>query len=725
MNTNSTEKVDLSKVEDSFQNKFRAQALKIYKSELNRPTSVDLGIHGVTRAALRSICKNAVLESSKTIKRRRSHSVLSSSFCSTNLSKRNTQNNVISTLRSLQKERHFVARIGFPDRAIDIDKKIDIVREQANKAREKEEEDLFKHRMEVLAAAHERKEQRLEQIIAEEQRQLNEKFVEEEQRLIARQETEFLRVLETATHRATGYVKKCKCEQPYVCRHNKITSYQTRRPSPRVIQCRRNVTRLQQAGRLEEAAHWEDKAKALDEEEQERWCERIAESIVASPWGANEAAVDQVTELHKRELSVLRKSYEVKREMHEKKQSIRRKNFANTKLAEERKVRIQCRKLAQQRFTEDKGGDANNFEDLFGDTKQSENMGEIAADLYALKTTPLPARTARYAEESETFRLTNPDSHFLSTSLGSWPTGSHYFPAFHHHNNNFDRNGSIDDLAATYKSSLFATPLKTELDFSYLHAPSSVPLISPSAPIRPVPSMPSFRAGLHINNSRKPCKEHEKVDSFAVFSFPILEQQLHAIPSTDPSPNNGIVNVGNRDGNDYVFDPVADMQPVNFGPGSTKDTDWVEYDRMLVMVNGIENSYGVDMTEVFKTEETPIPAEVHPPVKIPEGKAPESNVDIIIANVEEENTIFTGLRASSHDAVMDVAIPAISLHDDHQISLTELVKEVEMSLSAEGEAQPQGRSITPSAPKLTLSLPKSAALSVVAAVKCESEVQRW
>jgi hypothetical protein len=123
MNTNSTEKVDLSKVEDSFQNKFRAQALKIYKSELNRPTSVDLGIHGVTRAALRSICKNAVLESSKTIKRRRSHSVLSSSFCSTNLSKRNTQNNVISTLRSLQKERHFVARIGFPDRAIDIDKK--------------------------------------------------------------------------------------------------------------------------------------------------------------------------------------------------------------------------------------------------------------------------------------------------------------------------------------------------------------------------------------------------------------------------------------------------------------------------------------------------------------------------------------------------------------------------------------------------------------------------
>ena len=46
--------------------------------------------------------------------------------------------------------------------------------------------------------------------------------------------------------------------------------------------------------RPEEAAAWLEKARTIDEKEQEKWSSRVAESIVASPWGANEAVVDQV-----------------------------------------------------------------------------------------------------------------------------------------------------------------------------------------------------------------------------------------------------------------------------------------------------------------------------------------------------------------------------------------------------------------------------------------------
>ena len=41
--------------------RIKSQALKIYRSELNLPTSKDLGLHGTTRAALRTLCKTGTL----------------------------------------------------------------------------------------------------------------------------------------------------------------------------------------------------------------------------------------------------------------------------------------------------------------------------------------------------------------------------------------------------------------------------------------------------------------------------------------------------------------------------------------------------------------------------------------------------------------------------------------------------------------------------------------
>jgi len=307
--------------------------LNLYKNELNTPSSIDLGLHGVSRAELRVLCKDAVLQSSQMLKRKYSYSQASSSIRSIV-----KDNNAISALRLLQKERLIVSRLGFPDKAMELDKEIEIMREKAKQAREEEEEEMLNKRMHILAISQARKERRLEAILAEETRQMNEKFMDEEKKLLKRQEGEFMKVLENATRRAIGRVKKCNCATPYTCRHNKTASYNTRRPTYIVVQYRRNSKRLKQAGRPEEAAMWEEKAKELDETEQEKWRNRVAESIVSSPWGANEAAVDHITETHKRELAVLRKTHEVKRDMHEKKEAMRRKNFYNTMLAEQRKV---------------------------------------------------------------------------------------------------------------------------------------------------------------------------------------------------------------------------------------------------------------------------------------------------------------------------------------------------------------------------------------------------
>eukprot|EP00600_Ochromonadales_sp_CCMP1393_P006370 CAMPEP_0174967318 /NCGR_PEP_ID=MMETSP0004_2-20121128/7520_1 /TAXON_ID=420556 /ORGANISM="Ochromonas sp., Strain CCMP1393" /LENGTH=1434 /DNA_ID=CAMNT_0016216443 /DNA_START=463 /DNA_END=4767 /DNA_ORIENTATION=+ len=263
------------------------------------------------------------------------------------------EKNAISALRMLQKERLVVSRLGFPDRAFELDREIELMMKKASDARKEEEENMLAYRMKGLAMAHKRKQQRLEFILEEETKQMNGQFQLEEAKCLKRQETEFLRVLESATRRAVGRVKKCNCEHSYTCRHNKTASYNTRRPSHVVVQYRRNAKRLKHAGRPEEANAWLEKANALDEREQERWRVRVADSIVSSPWGANEAAVDQVTELHKRELGVLRKTHAVKRDMHEKKQAMRRKNFRNTMLAEERKVRMQCRKQALLRIHKD------------------------------------------------------------------------------------------------------------------------------------------------------------------------------------------------------------------------------------------------------------------------------------------------------------------------------------------------------------------------------------
>jgi hypothetical protein len=184
------------------------------------------------------------------MRRKYSYSAISSVM--TNMAE---DKNAINALRQLQKERLIVSRLGFPDKAFELDKEIEMMREKARKARNKEEHQILHQRMKLLRVSHLRKQQRLEYILEQETKEMKERFRQEEDSCLKRQEQEFLRVLENATRRAVGRVKKCNCTAPYLCRHNKTASYNTRRPSKIVVQYKRNGKRLRQGGRPEEVRH--------------------------------------------------------------------------------------------------------------------------------------------------------------------------------------------------------------------------------------------------------------------------------------------------------------------------------------------------------------------------------------------------------------------------------------------------------------------------------------
>lgn len=95
--------------------------MRIYKGELTRPYSMDLGLHSESRAKLRKLCQLAVLEASKSQRRSYSQSQVGSSVASSTKSKEGA----ISYLRTLQKERLIVSRMGFAERAMELDAQIE------------------------------------------------------------------------------------------------------------------------------------------------------------------------------------------------------------------------------------------------------------------------------------------------------------------------------------------------------------------------------------------------------------------------------------------------------------------------------------------------------------------------------------------------------------------------------------------------------------------------
>jgi hypothetical protein len=150
------------------------------------------------------------------------------------------------------------------------------------------------------------------------------------------------------------------------------------------VQYRRNGKRLRQSGRPEEGAAWEEKAADIDFDAQEEWRVHIASSIVASPWGANEAFVDQYAERHKKELDVLQKTHDVKRAVLNAETELKRRNFENTCDAEERKVKMQCRKQAAMRSRADAAEQAREDAKLDQLGEKSDGLKNVSANLLAM-----------------------------------------------------------------------------------------------------------------------------------------------------------------------------------------------------------------------------------------------------------------------------------------------------------------------------------------------------
>ena len=255
----------------------------------------DIGRGTVSRSNLRIVCKEVVMESSTTKQKAltgsSSNSVISGTIP---VIKRESQNAFLNALRKLQQERLIVARLGFAEKAFELDKSIEILRKKVKEEKKKEEKKLLEEGLKALNKKQKEKRKKLEEDLEKEKQELEEKFSEEGKLLLQRQERELLNLIKGATRRAIGRVKKCNCAKPYLCHHNKTASYNTRKPSKEVVQYRRNAARLKKGGKPDEAMMWQEKAAALDQIEQEAWRKRVATSIVTAPWGANEAVVDQV-----------------------------------------------------------------------------------------------------------------------------------------------------------------------------------------------------------------------------------------------------------------------------------------------------------------------------------------------------------------------------------------------------------------------------------------------
>ena len=133
----------------------------------------------------------------------------------------------VSELRRLQQERLLLTRLGFPDKAFELDAEISRLRSLVKIQRKKLEAKMLKKSLNALDLVQTEKKRIFEEKLSEEIKQTARAFRREEKELRKDHEQQFLCLLENATRRAVGKVKKCNCAEPYLCCHNKTASYNT------------------------------------------------------------------------------------------------------------------------------------------------------------------------------------------------------------------------------------------------------------------------------------------------------------------------------------------------------------------------------------------------------------------------------------------------------------------------------------------------------------------
>ena len=123
----------------------RRRALEAYKKELFSVHDFGLGSKSKSRTAMRVVCEGAVLNSSSRVNKKNSiGSILnSSSFSNDNTTGANTSENE-NILKKLQHERLLVSRLGFPEKAFELDREINYLRNKVRLARARQEAIVLK-----------------------------------------------------------------------------------------------------------------------------------------------------------------------------------------------------------------------------------------------------------------------------------------------------------------------------------------------------------------------------------------------------------------------------------------------------------------------------------------------------------------------------------------------------------------------------------------------------
>lgn len=359
----------LSRDDPNFKQKLRNNVLKRFEDELDMPTNLDFGSKAVSRAQLRCLVQEVVLEGAKIAKRN-----YSSSHLSSNRSSRvgeEAGDDPIARLKALQKERLIVVRMGFVERANQLDAEIAEWRAKAARAKADGEAALLDQNLRELESKIMLRRERLVKELDVETQELDDVLLGEFNKMRLGQRQEFLRIVENCERRAMGKVKKCNCGSPFLCKHNKTASYNIRKPIKEVLNFRQNSKRLRKGGRMEDSQMWEEKANDIDFKEAETFRLRVAKSIISSPWGANEAAIDKLIQKHKKESDLVKKTQAIRRDVLKEKQQRRVFAFDNLAVAERQRVRLaskkefarRCLELGEQAYQQGSLADGDEMDD--------------------------------------------------------------------------------------------------------------------------------------------------------------------------------------------------------------------------------------------------------------------------------------------------------------------------------------------------------------------------
>ncbi|CAM9483398.1 unnamed protein product [Ectocarpus fasciculatus] len=273
-----------------------------------------------------------------------------------------------------------MARMGFLDKAEELDVMIEAERARLKKERDQQDQAVLDQKMNGLRMSHTRRSAAMN--VAQEARitSLLEKCAAEIEDLKAKQKKEYdVLVGETAT-RATGGVSSCVCTDRFKCRHNKSASYNTRKPTKDVIRLRQNGQRLRASGRLAEADEVDNMAVAIEKLAEDQWRKRVEESILSSAWCGGKSRLEQMVERQQATLRALMSTHTEKLARLKQLDRLERRNLVSTLAAERKKVILYCRREATKRRTKDIAAGAKEARSM--NAHKSDGMQNVSKNMF-------------------------------------------------------------------------------------------------------------------------------------------------------------------------------------------------------------------------------------------------------------------------------------------------------------------------------------------------------